>query len=119
MKCVCVDTRGYTRRIRIESKDETQVDALNNPVEQWETYFTCRAMGRPVRGREYFQGDQAQATVTHRYRVLWNRKTKQITPKMRIVDVSDKELTQTLNITRAVNVDSMNQEMEIDCVEVV
>ena len=119
MKCVCVDTREYTRRIRIEIKDESQVDALNNPLEKWNIYFTCRAGEMPIRGREYYQGDQNQATVTHRYRVLWNHKTKKITPKMRIVDVTDKDLTETLNVIWARRADKQNREMLIDCVEVV
>lgn len=115
---VCVDTKKYQRVLRIENKNETQTDALNNPVEQWDTYCDCKGWGVPLRGREYFQGDQTQATVTHRYRVPFSKLTEAVTTKMRMIDRTNRA-DKTLNIIKVVNVENANREMEIDCVEAV
>ena len=106
----------YRRVVVIQERDESSTDVLNHPVPDWTDYHRCRASGRPLGGREYFQAQQTQATHSHVYRVHYSDKSKAITPKMRLVDRTDGE--QILNIVRVHNVDNKNREMELGCVEV-
>lgn len=115
LRCgVCVDHKKYTRRIRIEQRDETNTNGLNEVIPAWTTFWSGRAWGEPVSGREYWQADQKQAINRYKYRVRYSKQTKQIRPKMRIVDVTDSDDVQVIQISAAMNIQNANQEIEID-----
>lgn len=75
----------------------------------WVKVATIWGSVEPLRGREYFQADQAQAEVNTRIRVRYR---EGIMPKMRVIRGN-----QTFDIESVIDPETRNRELELMCRE--
>lgn len=105
---------AYDVRVIVQKRSENTVTELNEPVESWQTFCTRWASIQGSSGREYVAAEQSKADTTHKVRMRADSKTREITPKMRLVSGS-----RVFEITSAIDVESRHVEMMLDCREVV
>lgn len=102
---------GWLRhRIKIQKLTETR-SASGQVNRDWEDYLSAWASIEPLRGREYLQGKQADASVDHRIRMRYR---SGITPDMQVVFGSRK-----FEIVSVINVIEGNRELNLMCREMV
>ena len=86
-------------------------DGYGGNTVSWAIFATVWAAVEPLSGREYFQAQQAQATVTHKVAM---RYIPGVTPRMRI-----KHGSRYLNIISAIDTDERHRELVLMCEEVI
>ncbi|WP_149683754.1 phage head closure protein [Alkalithermobacter thermoalcaliphilus] len=77
--------------------------------EGWEEVATVWAAIEPLRGREFFQAQQAQAEVTHKVTIRYRKDVD----KSQIIKYADRRL----DIDYIINIDEENKYLEIFCTE--
>jgi SPP1 family predicted phage head-tail adaptor len=95
-------------RVRIERLTAVQ-DPAGQPVEQWVCAAAVWAEILPLRGREFWAAKQVQSEVTHQISLRYFRG---LTAAMRLVHCE-----RVFTISSAINVDEMNREWRLLCVE--
>ena len=95
-------------RITIQSQTETR-SASGQVNIDWADYLSAWASIEPLRGREYLEGRQAEASVDHRIRMRYRGG---ITPDMQVVYGS-----RTFQIVSVINVIEGSRELNLMCRE--
>lgn len=86
-------------------------------IPAWVAYFTTFVEMVPLTGREFMNGAQMQANITHKLRVAW-RPDKVLTADMRLVQLPAK--TRVMYVAGpALNKNELNEWWEFLAVEVV
>lgn len=101
MRAGSLRNRGELQR----STDSSAVGASKS----WMTYAIMWSMIKPLRGREYHEGDKDQAVATHR---ITMRYIAGVTPAMRYVFEG-----RVFKIVSVLNVDERNNELLLECTE--
>lgn len=107
----------YRERITIEKiKDNPQADAHGETDltddSNWETYATRFSSIQTKGGREFWKVDKVDADVNFLIRVQHDKRTAEITPRMRI-----RLGKRTINIAAVYDVDEMHEVIEMQCKE--
>lgn len=100
---------GWLRH-RITIQTPATVQSASGQVNPgWSDYLSAWASIEPLRGREYMEGRQTQASVDHRVRMRYRAG---ITPKMQVVFGS-----RTFQIVSVINVIEGKRELNLMCRE--
>ncbi len=99
-------------RITLQARSGA-VDDLGQPLDDWADVLTTWATVQPVSGREFQEGAQVEAEVTHKVWLRW-RAGVALTPEMRVVYDG-----RVLDILSAVNVEERNRMWLLLCREAV
>lgn len=86
-------------------------DGYGGQSQAWSTFATVWASVEPLQGREYFQAQQAQATVTHKVTM---RHLDGVTHDMRV-----KHGSRALNIVSVIDTEERGRELVLMCEEAV
>lgn len=97
-------------QITIQQPTRTS-DGMGGFTQVWNTFATVRAAVEPLRGKEQFEHQQIQSSITHRIRIRYR---SGITPKMRI----QFEGTRYFHIHSVINIEERDREMQLMCEEV-
>jgi len=106
-----MNTGSLRHEIQIQTATETQ-DASGHPARSFSTVATVWASVQPLRGREYFEAQRVDATITHKVNMRFYDGT--LTPDERIVFGS-----REFNIVVVRNLNERNVEMELLVTEAV
>lgn len=101
----------------VQQDDGLAKAAMGSHVPDWQKYFDTFAEMLPLTSREFLNGAQMQATVTHKLRIPW-RADKTLTGDMRLAQLPAKTRVMYL-AGPPLNVEERNEFWEFLAVEVV
>lgn len=104
--------RGGRLRHLVEIQSATETQTTSGEVSRaWATSKKVWASVQPLSGREFIQGQQVNADITHKCVM---RYTSGVTPKMRLIHNA-----RTLEIEHVINHDERDERLELLCKEAV
>ena len=107
---------NYRDRIQIEEPKAADDWVDHTHPENWKVYTTRKAEVIASTGREFVSGEKVAADISHMVLMHYDSKTKDITPRMRIVTVVDEKI---LEIAAVYPRGNQRREMVCQCKEVV
>lgn len=104
----------FDKRVTLQRRDESQLNAMNEPVEKWITLGDRWARIIPLVGREFQEAQETQASQTHRVMMRGGDPlVDSLTTKHRLM-----EGDRVLNITRIMEPHGYRSEVvEFGCTE--
>lgn len=103
-------TSDLTNRVTIQQATETRATD-GGVLQTWGTWRTCYASVEPLTGREWYQAESRQATITTRIWVPWID-ANGVTAKMRVLWG-----TRIFKIESVINPRERNEWIELMCIE--